>query len=216
VSEEEASSPLSFSADELKQGERWFRQDCVFVAGAATTSRIPEPDLPEIAFAGRSNVGKSSLINALTFRKGLARASNTPGRTQQIKFFNLGGQMNLVDLTCYGYAVDSKSKVQEWGQMITDYLRTRETLKCVVVLVDSRHGLKPTDHQIMQMLDSFEVPFVVVMTKGDKLNRYALADVHKAVGEGISVYPSAFDQVFPTSAEKQHGMPELRAFLSGL
>ncbi|MDE2335808.1 MAG: YihA family ribosome biogenesis GTP-binding protein, partial [Alphaproteobacteria bacterium] len=145
-------------------GERLFRQECRFATAAAAESGLPPPDLSEIAFAGRSNVGKSSLINALAGRKGLARASNTPGRTQQINFFLLGDAVYLVDLPGYGYAAAAQTKVHAWNDMVRGYLKSRQTLKRVCLLVDSRHGFKDIDLETMDMLDRACVPYVVVPT----------------------------------------------------
>ncbi len=198
----------------FKQGETLFRQECVFVAGADTPDRIPPPTLGEIAFIGRSNVGKSSLINAVTGKKGLARSSNTPGRTQQLNFFKLGSDMYLVDLPGYGYALAPKDKVAAWNEMIRNYLRVRQTLKRVCVLVDARHGLKPLDHETMAMLDHANVPYVIVLTKTDKIKAAELADLITRIEEELKNHPAAYPQPFPTSADKKDGIPELRAFLA--
>jgi len=198
----------------LKQGEVLFRQECNFVAGAATPDRIPPPTLGEIAFAGRSNVGKSSLINAMTGRKGLARSSNTPGRTQQINFFDLGGMMYLVDLPGYGYASASKEKIHAWNEMIRGYLRGRLTLKRVCVLIDSRHGIKAIDQDTMEMLDQSNVPYVIVLTKSDKIKPQELADLQARIEEELKTHPAACRKVYATSADKKTGIPELRAFLA--
>ena len=191
-----------------------FRQECRFVAGAASTDRIPPPALGEIAFAGRSNVGKSTLLNALTGRKALARASTTPGRTQQINFYDLGGLMLLVDLPGYGYAAASKEKVHAWNDMVRGYLRGRPTLKRVCVLIDSRHCLKDIDLETMGMLDAVRVPYVVVLTKADKLKAPELAAVLAQVEEELKSHPVAVPKPYPTSADKKQGIAELRAFLA--
>ncbi len=198
----------------LKQGEILFSRECNFVAGAASTDRIPPPTLGEIAFAGRSNVGKSTLINALTGRKALARSSSTPGRTQQINFFDLGGKMQLVDLPGYGYAAASKEKVHAWNDMVCGYLRGRPTLKRVCVLVDSRHGLKDIDLETMAMLDRANVPYVIVLTKADKLKAPELAEVLAGVEGELKSHPAAVPQAYPTSVDKKQGIAELRAFLA--
>lgn len=205
---------IEFDADQIKAGEVLFRQECDFVAGADTASRIPPPTLGELAFAGRSNVGKSSLINALTGRRALARASNTPGRTQQINFFDLGGRMYLVDLPGYGYAVAAKGKVHAWNDMVRGYLRSRQTLKRVCVLVDSRHGAKPIDIETMQMLDHAGVPYVIVLTKTDKIKHHELESLVQTMEAGLSAHPYAWKQVYPTSSDKKTGIAELRAFLT--
>jgi GTP-binding protein len=198
----------------LKKGETLFRQECAFVAAAQTPDRIPPPTLGEIAFAGRSNVGKSSLINALTGRKGLARSSNTPGRTQQINFFDLGGKMFLVDLPGYGYAKASKDKSESWNEMVQNYLHGRPTLKRVCMLIDARHGIKVIDQEIMEMLDRSHVSYVIVLTKADKLKAAELAEVTARIGEGLASHPSAVQKPYATSADKKQGIPELRAFLA--
>ena len=204
----------SVDAAGLKQGELLFRHECAFVAGADKPDRIPPPTLGEIAFAGRSNVGKSSLLNALTGRKGLARSSNTPGRTQQINFFSLGGLLFLVDLPGYGYAMASKEKIHAWNDMIRGYLRSRQTLKRVCVLIDSRHGIKAIDQDSMEMLDQSNVPYVIVLTKADKLKAQELADTVARIEEELKTHPAAYPKVYATSSDKKSGIPELRAFLA--
>jgi len=199
---------------DIKEGEKLFRKECGFVAGSDVPSRIPFPDLPEIAFAGRSNVGKSSLINALTFRKSLARASNTPGRTQQINFFNLGGRVNLVDLPGYGYALASKNKKHDWNRMVLDYLLTRQTLKRVILLIDSRRGLLEIDRHSMDIFDEAGVPYTIVLTKSDKIKKTEQEEVQAAVMEELIKHPAAMPYPFLTSAEKHYGMDLLRGFLA--
>jgi len=198
----------------LKQGELLFRRLCDFATAASIDSSLPPPTVSEIAFAGRSNVGKSSLINALTSRKGLARASNTPGRTQQINFFDLGGAIFLVDLPGYGYAVASKEKVHAWNEMVRSYLRTRSTLKRVCVLIDSRRGLKDIDLETMAMLDKANVPYVIVLTKSDKPKSAELAEVVTATNDELKNHPCALPQAYLTSADKKTGIAELRALLA--
>jgi GTP-binding protein len=198
----------------LKKGELLFRKECDFATAASANSNLPPPTISEIAFAGRSNVGKSSLINALTGRKGLARASNTPGRTQQINFFDLGGIVYLADLPGYGYAVASKEKVHAWNDMVRGYLKTRPTLKRVCVLIDSRHGLKDIDLETMAMLDKANVPYVVVLTKTDKPKAAELAETLKAVETELQKHPMALPQAYPTSADKKEGFAELRGLLA--
>ncbi|MBI1214188.1 MAG: YihA family ribosome biogenesis GTP-binding protein [Alphaproteobacteria bacterium] len=191
-----------------------FRQDCQFVAGASTMSALPPGDLPEVAFAGRSNVGKSSLINALTGRKALARASNTPGRTQQINFFQLGADMHLADLPGYGYAVASKHKIERWNDMIRTYLRERRTLIRVCVLIDARHGIMAVDQDTMEMLDSAHVPYVVVLTKADKTKPAALSALTERIEAELKSYKGAFPNVYATSSASKAGIAELRAILA--
>ena len=201
--------------DTLQKGDWLFKQECQFIAGAADRSMLPELELPEVAFAGRSNVGKSSLINALTNRKGLARASNTPGRTQQINFFDLAGQMRLVDLPGYGYAKASKVKVAEWNEFIDHYLSQRRNLKRVVTLVDSRHGIMAADQVAMEKLDRAGVPYLVVLTKSDKVKPAELEATIAKVQEELTIrHVAAYHKVYPTSSSGGKGLPELRAILS--
>lgn len=197
----------------IAAAERFFRRESRFVAGADTYARIPSSDLPEVAFAGRSNVGKSSLINALTNRKNLARASNTPGRTQQINFFDLGGQLQLADLPGYGYAKTTRSKVHAWNTMVSQYLRNRRNLKRLFVLVDARHGLLEADEKALKIIDDAGVAYIVVLTKADKVNRAELAACKQKVEDALKMYKGAFPTVYTTSAEKGWGMPEFRAIV---
>jgi len=205
-----------FVVDEssLKKGEMLFRRECRFVAGAATPDRIPPPTVGEIAFAGRSNVGKSSLINALTGRKALARSSRTPGRTQQINFFDLGGLMYLVDLPGYGYAASSKKKIFAWNEMIYGYLHGRQTLKRVCLLIDSRHSFKDSDQDAMNMLDRSHVPYTIVLTKVDKITTAELQETIAKIEESLKSHNTAFPTAFATSSDKKKGIAELKAFLA--
>ncbi|WP_029011060.1 ribosome biogenesis GTP-binding protein YihA/YsxC [Azospirillum halopraeferens] len=201
---------------EIEAGRLLFARPCDFVWGAATLDQIPDASLPEVAFAGRSNVGKSSLINALTGRKTLARTSNTPGRTQQLNFFDLGGRLRLVDMPGYGYAKESKEKVEAWTDMVRRFLKGRVTLRRACVLIDSRHGLKPNDHEIMTMLDQAAVPYQVVLTKADKVKPAELDAVRARTAADLKKHPAAFPEVHVTSSEKGEGIPELRAALATL
>jgi GTP-binding protein len=196
------------------QSEKLFSGPCDFVLGAAALSQIPDDRLPEVAFIGRSNVGKSSLINALTNRKGLARTSNTPGRTRQLNFFNLGGKLMLVDLPGYGYAKASKSEVAEWNQLIRDYLRGRAPLRRVCVLIDSRHGIKPNDVELMAMLDEAAVPYQLVLTKSDK--KQTLAPEQAGIDAIRDNHPALHPEVLLTSSEKGIGIAALREALYSL
>ncbi|WP_298366822.1 ribosome biogenesis GTP-binding protein YihA/YsxC [Azospirillum sp.] len=205
-----------FDEEALEAGRLLFAKECDFVWGADALNQLPEADLPEVAFAGRSNVGKSSLVNALTGRKTLARTSNTPGRTQQLNFFNLGNRLKLVDMPGYGYAKESKEKVEAWNHMVRRFLRGRVTMQRALVLVDSRHGLKPNDEEIMEMLDRTAVPYVVVLTKIDKVKPNELDAVRKATEAALKKHPAAFPEIHVTSSEKNIGIAELRASLATL
>ncbi|MEQ9639483.1 MAG: ribosome biogenesis GTP-binding protein YihA/YsxC [Alphaproteobacteria bacterium] len=193
-----------------------FAQACDFVTAAMEASQLPAATLPEIAFAGRSNVGKSSLVNALTGRKTLARTSNTPGRTQQINFFDLGGRLLLVDLPGYGYARAAKRDIERWNRLIHDYLRGRQALRRVLVLVDARHGLKPADEAVMTELDEAAVSFQVVLTKADKPAAPELEKVAAKVAQAAARHPAAHPELAITSAREGSGLSELRAALAHL
>ena len=198
----------------LETGRLLFAQQCRFVTGVVQVAGLPPDALPEIAFAGRSNVGKSSLINALTGRKALARTSNTPGRTQQINFFDLGGRLCLVDLPGYGYARASKDKVRRWNALIRDYLRGRASLRRVCLLIDARHGLKPGDREIMELLDVSAVSYQIVLTKSDKLHERALAACLAETARAAARHPACHPDIAATSAERGLGIAELRAALA--
>lgn len=204
----------TLSAEEIEAGRLLFAQACDFVWGADRLDQLPEALLPEIAFAGRSNVGKSSLINALTGRRTLARTSNTPGRTQQLNFFDLGRRLLLVDMPGYGYAKESKEKVEAWNDMVRRFLKGRVTLRRAFVLVDARHGLKPNDEEIMKMLDQAAVMYQVVLTKADKVKPPALVTVKAATEKALKKHPAAFPEVHVTSSENGTGIAELRAVMT--
>ncbi len=200
----------------LERGRVLFAQQCDFVIGAASMDQVPETALPEVAFAGRSNVGKSSLINALVGRKTLARTSNTPGRTRQVNFFDLGHRLMLADLPGYGYAKAPKTEIKQWTGLINDYLKGRAGLRRACLLIDSRHGLKATDEEVMKALDTAAVVYQVVLTKCDKLKQAALKDRIDDVVVALGKHPAAHPDVVATSARKGGGIPELRATLAAL
>lgn len=206
--------PREIEADLVDAGRRLFAREARFVAGAAEPAALPPETLPEIAFAGRSNVGKSSLVNALTGRRTLARTSNTPGRTRQLNFFDLGGQLMLVDLPGYGYAEASKAAIGRWTGLVRRYLRSRASLMRVCLLVDARHGIKQPDQPVLQMLDQAGVSYQVVLTKTDKLRAVELAAVAERVAAELAAHTAAYPEIHLTSAEKQRGVAVLRATLA--
>lgn len=177
---------------------------------------LPPPDLPEVCFAGRSNVGKSSLINAITNQKGLARASNTPGRTRELNYFNADNRIRLVDLPGYGYARASKTDIAKWTKLTRAYLAGRAPLRRVFLLIDSRHGLKPTDLEIMAMLDETAVTYQLILTKTDKLKKGELDKVEAKTLTAIKKRPAAHPQLIPTSSAKKTGLDVLQAEIAAL
>ncbi|HCH56227.1 MAG TPA: YihA family ribosome biogenesis GTP-binding protein [Rhodospirillaceae bacterium] len=200
---------------ELIECGRWlFAQECVFVSGAANYDGVPEADLPEIAFVGRSNVGKSSLINALASRKTLARTSNTPGRTQQINFFRLQDALMLADLPGYGYAKASKTEIKRWTRLIFDYLRGRPSLRRVCLLIDARHGLKDKDIEVMKDLDEAAVSYQIVLTKCDKVKPGALIRLTDSTSSRIAKHVAAHPTIIRTSSLRNEGIEALRAELA--
>ncbi|MGR3434992.1 MAG: ribosome biogenesis GTP-binding protein YihA/YsxC [Shimia sp.] len=200
----------------LERGRKLFAGPVDFLKGVVAMDGLPPADRAEICFAGRSNVGKSSLINALTGRKALARASNTPGRTQEINFFTLGADHYLVDLPGYGYANAPVDVVARWQALLKQYLQGRATLRRAFVLIDSRHGVKPVDHEIMSLLDSAAVPFQAVLTKIDKLKPGGRDKVLGQVREGLRAHPAAFPELACTSSDTGAGIPTLRAIVAGI
>jgi GTP-binding protein len=200
----------------IEAARKLFAGACDFVAGAMTAEQLPPPGLTEIAFAGRSNVGKSSLINALTGRKALARTSSTPGRTQQVNFFDLGGRLILADLPGYGYARASKGRVRAWTKLVMMYLKGRTCLRRVLVLIDARRGIGDGDRQVMAALDEAAVSYQVILTKGDKETPAALKRVIGKVRSEIAKRPAAHPKILETSALKGTGIAELRVLIADL
>lgn len=203
-------------AARIEAGRLLFAKECRFIVGTATLDRLPEAGVPEVAFSGRSNVGKSSLINALTGRNTLARTSNTPGRTQQLNFFDLGDRLRLVDLPGYGFAQAPKGLVAEWNNLVSSYLRGRAPLRRTCVLVDSRHGLKDSDREMMTMLDKAAVPYQIILTKTDKIKAASLTGLREAIAAEIGRRPAAHPEILATSSEDGTGIAELRAALTSL
>ena len=205
---------------DIETGRWLFAQPCTFLRGVGEMKGLPATALSEVAFAGRSNVGKSSLINALTGRKTLARTSNTPGRTKELNFFELGPQgqaaVMLVDLPGYGYARETKARVGEWTQLVMSYLRGRAQLRRVFVLIDSRHGIKENDHEVMAMLDEAAVSYQIVLTKIDKLKKGELEKRLEEVRADIRRHVAAHPRIVATSSEKGDGIAELRAEVASL
>ena len=206
--------PESDAAAEL--GRKLFSGPVDFLKGVVAMDGLPDADRVEVCFAGRSNVGKSSLINALTNRKGLARASNTPGRTQEINFFELGEARYLVDLPGYGYANAPLAVVEKWQRLLKNYLSGRPNLRRAFVLIDSRHGIKPVDEGIMQLMNRSALTFQVVMTKADKIKDHERDRVLEQVRGKLAKHPAAFPELILTSSEKGEGIATLRAVISSL
>ena len=212
------SFPIYEELDEKKKelGRLLFSKETSFVKGVVDMPGLPNPDKIEVCFSGRSNVGKSSLINALTGRKGLARASNTPGRTQEINFFSIPDNHYLVDLPGYGYANAPIKVVEKWQNLLKRYLAGRQSLRRAFVLVDSRHGVKKVDTEIMSMLDSSAVTFQVVLTKLDKVKEKDRENILKQVRASLQKHPAAFPEIILTSSESGWGIPTLRSIIAML
>jgi len=201
----------TFSAEDLEAARVLFAHDVSFMMGAVEIAGLPPPDLPEVAFAGRSNVGKSTLINAVAGRLHLARASNSPGRTREVNFFVADGKLRLVDLPGYGFARASRGEVRKFQNLGRDYLRGRPNLKRAYLLIDARHGLKEVDAEALDAFDVAAVSYQIVLTKADKLKPSEVAAVTARTLAAIAKRPAAFPRVLATSAEKGTGIPELRA-----
>jgi GTP-binding protein len=209
----EAPEPDPHSAEAAR---KLFAGPVEFLKGVVAMEGLPPADRLEVCFAGRSNVGKSSLINALTGRKALARTSNTPGRTQEINFFTLGKERYLVDVPGYGFAEAPVAVVRTWQALLKAYLTGRQTLRRAFVLIDARHGVKAVDEEIMQLLDTSAVTFQVVLTKADKVKDKDRARVLAQVRSALSKHPAAYPEIVVTSSEKGWGIPTLRAIVAGL
>ncbi|MEM9469006.1 MAG: ribosome biogenesis GTP-binding protein YihA/YsxC [Pseudomonadota bacterium] len=206
------SEETEFTPQALEEARKLFAGSCDFVLGVAGLEQLPAADRAEVAFAGRSNVGKSSLINTLTNRKDLARTSNTPGRTQQLNFFDLGGKIYLVDMPGYGYAKVSKKQREDWNALIFSYLQGRPNLRRVFILVDSRHGLKDTDIELMKMLDKAAVTYQIVLTKCDKGKQ--LSALKEKIVLALKKHPAAYPEILATSSVKETGIEKFRATIN--
>lgn len=205
-----------FDAETLIAASGQFTRPCDFMLSVAKLEQLPEPVLDEVAFAGRSNVGKSSLINALFNQKKLAKTSATPGRTQQLNFFNFDNKLYLVDLPGYGYAKAPEKLVKQWQQMLKTYLRGRPNLRRVFLMIDSRHGFKKDDLDIMKMLDECAVAYQIVLTKIDKISDKALELMISKMLTELKNHPAGLNDILPTSAEKKQGLDILKAEIGSL
>ena len=205
-----------FSDEQVEDGRLLFAREVLFMLSVVNLDSLPPADRPEICFAGRSNVGKSSLINALTNRKGLARASNTPGRTRELNYFNVDDRLNLVDLPGYGYARAPKTEISNWTRLTRAFLRGRAGLRRVFLLIDSRHGIKPSDIELMEMLDDAAVTYQLVLTKSDKIKKAELDKVMRRTSRTIGKRPAAHPEIMVTSSEKKTGLDDLRAEIATL
>ena len=204
---------MSLTEEQVEAARKLFAGPVAFLKSAPKLEHLPAPVAPEVAFAGRSNVGKSSLLNALTNRNALARTSNTPGRTQELNFFDVGEPLafRLVDMPGYGFAKAPKDMVRQWRYLVNDFLRGRDVLKRTLVLIDSRHGVKDVDREIMDMLDKAAVSYRLVLTKADKIKATDLAAVTQATADEARKRPAAHPDIIATSSEGGLGIPELRA-----
>lgn len=209
-------NPLSISKNGIEKGRLLFARDVTFMLSAVSLDTLPPARLPEICFAGRSNVGKSSLINALTNRKGLARASNTPGRTRELNYFNIDERLFIVDLPGYGYAKASKSDIVRWTKLTREFLFGRASLRRVFLLIDSRHGTKENDIELMNMLDETAVTYQIVLTKIDKIKKSEIDEVYIKTAALIAKRPAAYPNIILTSSEKKNGLDELRTTIANI
>ncbi|MDC0880192.1 ribosome biogenesis GTP-binding protein YihA/YsxC [Hellea sp.] len=209
-------NPLSISKNSIEKGRLLFARDVTFMLSAVSLDTLPPARLPEICFAGRSNVGKSSLINALTNRKGLARASNTPGRTRELNYFNIDERLFIVDLPGYGYAKASKSDIVRWTKLTREFLFGRASLRRVFLLIDSRHGTKENDIELMNMLDETAVTYQIVLTKIDKIKKSEIDVVYIKTAALIAKRPAAYPNIILTSSEKKNGLDELRSTIANI
>jgi len=209
-------APYAPSAEALEGGRLLFAKEALFMLGCVSIGQLPEPGVPEVAFAGRSNVGKSSLVNALTGRKTLARTSNTPGRTREINFFDLDGRLRLVDMPGYGFARAPKTAVAGWTELVRDYVRGRASLRLVCLLIDARHGPKDSDKALMELLDQSGVAYQPVLTKSDKPKAGELDKVDQMLSHSVLKRAAASPRPIRTSAMKDTGIAELRARLGEL
>lgn len=206
----------TYSPEQIETGRLLFAAPVEFVRGAVDLRGLPSADFPEIAFAGRSNVGKSSLINGLLNRKNLARSSNEPGRTRELNYFNLNDQLFLVDLPGYGYARAPKTEIARWTKLTLNYLRGRPTLRRVFMLIDSRRGVMDTDEDVMDLLDTSAVVYQIILTKTDKLKKAERDGISEAVFNRLKKRPAFHPIVLETSSETGAGLPELRAEIASL
>ena len=203
-------------AEAIEAGRLMFARECRFLLGVTRIADLPPADLPEVAFAGRSNVGKSSLLNALTRRKSLARTSNTPGRTREVNFFSLDDRLMLADLPGYGYARAPKSQVKGWTRLVFDYMAGRPSLRRLCLLIDARHGIKSSDEEVMTLLDQAAVSYQVILTKTDKIGETALEERLASMKRDLAKHVACHPDVIATSAVRGAGIPELRAALAAL
>lgn len=207
---------FAFTKEQMEAGRLLFARPVTFMLSVVGMQHLPPATLPEVCFAGRSNVGKSSLINALTNQKGLAKASNTPGRTRELNYFNASDRIRLVDLPGYGYARASKTDIEKWTRLTRQFLAGRAPLRRVFLLIDSRHGLKESDREIMSVFDETAVPYQIILTKADKIKSPDQIKVYLRTKDKISKRPAAFPRVLQTSSVKKNGLDDLRAEIATL